>query len=863
MSSRPPWLAERLLALLLPEPVRESILADLDDAFAHPARRRRRLWYWWQAIRTLSPSTLFALHRGERRVFQLAAPSRARLLAASLGADFRLASRRIAKHPSVAFTVAFLLTTGVASAGVVYSIFSELLRPRVGVPAADAIYAITITDSAGNQRRTVSRQWLSELVRLPGGAQLVYSTTRDGVVRSGSVPVNTRVGFVSPLYFRHVGVRPALGRRPSTSVGRREALVSYRLWSTQLAGDPSVVGRELMVNRAPYMVSGVAPSSFDGLEGGAGVWIPLDDETAAAARISSVQLYARVDDPKDVARLTAPIVARVTSWLQTGSSTQARSTIRFASVRDSFSMPSEGTALRSASMILGVLCVLVLVAACANTANLLGMEILERSHEIAVRSALGAGRLRLARQLLVEYGVHAALGIGLSIVTTIGVIKSMPRWLPLDETSADRFALRPAGLAVVCLCAIVTMALAIALPLGRAAKAAHRLRSVGVARRASGRSVSALVALQIGQAVVLVATALTLARSESFVRRQPIGFDGRSTHVLIYSLPRSLYDTVATRRFHAGVLQSLREASGVKAALAAPTPLVGFETTAIAQPGSPSGIAVRRTAVSGGYLEAIGARLIEGRSLADTEPAPTIVISRDVARAITPNGSAIGRSLRLDADSATYTVVGVIEAGTYGGVEPVPTVLTPLSARTTYAPTIVVRSARPRREIERVTRETVARLDADVPVTTLGSLMTLLDRVRFLTVVMRGLALAFCVVALVVSALGLYAHLARYVSARSAELGLRMALGATPARLSADLLGQSARLAGVGLAGGLIGALWVRSVLTNWLMGVPGDWVVLALVIVTTALLVVVATLIPGWRVSRVDAARVLSDSNA
>ena len=686
------------------------------------------------------------------------------------------------------------------------------------------------------------------------------STARPGVVRFDGLPADTRVGVVSRRYYELVGVKPIIGRLPAVdgATARAEALVSYRLWVDVMHGDAAVVGKLVTVNRRAYMIAGIAPPGFDGPENGL-IWIPASIAAAAQARAPSLQLFARAGDEHAVATIAATVGPVLVQAAIADAPGKAAPTVRVARLSDAQSRQEAGV-LRDAARVLGLLSLLVLIAACANTTNVLAMDVLGRAPELAVRSAIGGSRRRIARQLLLEYGCYGAIGAVATIGASAAAIRSMPLWLPIDADYAGRLNLHAGAIAIVVGVVAVAVVLAIAYPLARAMSILSSLRSVGISSRAGpGRSVGALVSLQVAQTLVLLTAAVTLWRSEAFVRAKPLGFDPRSTTVFVYSLPRAQYDSAAAIRFRQRVLQTLATVPGIVAGVGSPVPVIAVEQTKLVVPGH-APIEARRSAVSPDYFAAMGTRFIAGRSFSDDERAPELIVSSALATELFGAEGALGRSVRLANDSAVYTITGIVENGTYGGVDPVPYAFTSAARRVLAAPSIVVRSSRPRREVTAAVAAALRAIDPDVPATELGSLAQLLDRSRILSVMMRALALAFCALAIIVSSFGLYVHLSRYVSARTGEIGLRLALGATPRRVVADVAGHCARMTGIGVVAGVIVSLWTTSWLSTVAIGVRrADPIVLAWAIGVTLLVALVAAVSPSWRAARVDPAKALA----
>ena len=676
---------------------------------------------------------------------------------------------------------------------------------------------------------------------------------------------------VSHEYFGVLGVAPALGRDFTQSDdvpnARRVAIVSHGLWIRRFGGDPNVVGRTIALNGEPHEIVGVLPHRVRPIvSAAADIWRPLRLNTANPSR-GAVILRA-------VARLAGGISF---SRAQAAATTLARQ-LEAAHPEFNERIGITLTALHDrivGEIKPGLLALLgsvgfVLLIACANIANLLLARGSARARELGVRVALGARRGRIVRQLLTESVLLSFAGGVAGVLLGVWAVDGLIAMAPADVPRLDEIAL---DAPVVAFAALVTLATGLLCGLAPAWQSARGplTRSLKDGPRGSGggaggrRLRRALVVAEIALALVLLSGGGLLL--QTFVRLQSadLGFNPQNVLVGFVNPPRTTYDTTQKHlAFYDQVLEKAAALPGVeRAALASVLPLSGDSDMSFALEGRPAPRSASDTPVtwyrlvSSGYFETMGMAIVRGRGFAAREAAPSVVVNETFTRRFFPGEDPIGRRLRFGDDTApSFAIVGIVADAKVRGAREAARVETfiPYWQFTEPGMNVVLKTAIEPAQLAGALRRAVYSIDANVPVSGIGTLAAMvedsIDQPRFVAMLAAG----FAALALSLAAIGIYGVMAYAVSQRTAEIGVRMALGATSAEVFRLVVGDGLRLAAVGITLGAAGALITARWLTALLFGVgPGDPATLA---VTAGLLVLVALAacsIPAHRATRVD----------
>jgi putative ABC transport system permease protein len=820
----------------------------------------------------------------------------------SVWRDVQLAVRLLTKQRMFTATVSATLAVCLAANAALFAIVDHVLLRPLPIPEADRIvitgnrYPKAGADSGYSTSAADYDDRLRETHVFE--EQALFKTASRGVEESGA-PTRVQVMAVTPSFFRLARVAPSLGRTftdDEIEPGRQtKAVLSFGLWQSQFGGDPSAVGRDLRIDGQPYTIVGVMPKSFDFVAPDVLAWTPLaltlvektvhyNDVWGYIARLkagSSIEQARAEIDAINRANLDRfPQFKRVISDMGFHTVVERLQDSLVKDVRPRLYLMWGGA-------------LFVLLIGCLNVANLVVARARVRVKELATRLALGAGRARLARQLITE-GLVLAIGsaaagliLGRAALQTLGSLnlQDLPRGADIQfDASTVAFTL--------CASAIVGVFLGV-LPAVVAMPAAPttwlndepRGTTAGSGARHLRRS---LVALQVAVAFVLLTEAGLLFASFRRILAVDPGFE--STHVLTasVSMPASRYrEPSASRRFSSEVLARLRAVPSVAAAGATDTiPFGSNHTNSLILPegyqtrAGESIVSPARVVASSGYMQALRARLIAGRLFDDhdVETAPDVaIVDQTLAARFWPGTSPIGRRLyrpndpndllRITPTTRMFIVVGVITPMKLESLETLSDTrgaagayYFPLAQQPERTLTFAVRTDGDPAMVSRAVRTAIQSVDPELPVFDLQ----LMDRWMAKSLASRRaamlLSLIFSLVALFLAAVGIYGVLAYVVAQRRKEIGIRLALGASARAVFALVIREGLAVAAVGLVLGAIGVAGLQRALATQLFGVVvTDPVVILGVSGLLASVAAAACALPAWRASRIDARVALS----
>jgi putative ABC transport system permease protein len=813
----------------------------------------------------------------------------------ALWQDLRYAMRMMGRNPEFAVLVTLVLALGVGTSTSIYSIVdAALLRPLpYRAPTELVLLARTDRDQTGHAFSMALldavRQRASAIQSLAGFQYESFNLTHAGE------PERLSGMVVTANLFSTLGVAAQLGRTfdlGEDQPGRpRIVILSHGLWTRRFVSDLRIVGRSLLLNGQSYRVVGVMPASFrfdrgEGLPGG----FDFSPE---------VELWAPLQIPPSDRGNYLLAVARMRSGL-TLSLAQAQMNIVAQQIERARADSPRGLALSLARLdaetvqqvrsplliLLGAVGLLLLIA-CANVANLLLSQVATRKAEFSIRASLGAGRFRLARQLIAEYSVYAlgagAVGLAAAAWTLKLCFRGYPAGLlRADDTSINWHAAIFCFVLSLCIGAVLGL-----LPLATMRRvdlntALKQGRSSGGGRE--GRVIrQGLVGVEVTLAFVLLAGAGLLVRS--FVNLLSIdpGFQPGRVLTAQIDLPEAKYpDGPAMVTFFRQVLGDLRSRPEVEAAaLVTILPLCGLDRDGpgfniVGRPGSagfdipPS---VTMPLVSAGYFQAMGIQLREGRYFTDSDTETSggaAVINEACARRWFRNADPIGQELSALGGRLRFTIVGVVADVRHWGLEtePQPMIYVPYVQvpRQTMAilirpMTLVVRASSTVAPLAALMRGAVERADREQPISNLRPMTEVLARSlaqrRLLLTIMIGFALAAFFLAII----GIYSVVSYSVAQRTGEIGIRMALGAQPEGVLRMILLQSMVPAVVGLVAGLGISLACARVIASQLYGVrPTDAATLTGIVAVLASGTLLASYRPAARAAALDPLAALRD---
>lgn len=689
-------------------------------------------------------------------------------------------------------------------------------------------------------------------------------------------PVDVKSLPVTASFFSVLQVQPILGHTfvsgDDTPGNDLKTVISYRFWRSSLGGDPQAAGRRITLNGRQYEVIGVMPAGFTfGYD--EEMWLPLDlsDELARAETTRKQHWIHPVGRLKPGVSIDAALAD-----LQTISHRLALQYPQADSARLALLQPLRDVMAGELSKALLLLfggAGLVLLIACANLANLTLARTSGRRREMAVRAALGAGRGRLVRQLLLESlllaGVGGAIGVGVGAIATRVLLALNPSAVPSMFTIGidARVLLFSAALSIGTgiLFGLVPAFDAARADLNASLRDGGRSASGG---RAGTRARRSLVIAQIGLAVVLLVGAGLLLRSFAELTRVRLGFD--PSHVLTaqFRATGDRYDsTAAVNRLFDGMIDGVRRSPGIIAVGGATyLPTQGRVGTALRIDGAPTNEGslpdLGYVAIRGDYFKAMGIRLKAGReySVADAEGAPKVaIINETAARRFFPRGDAIGRRIRIgpNPNGTPMEIIGIVGDLRDERIDVATEPMLYANHRQEawdVSLTIVARTAGDPVGAIGAFRRSARAADPSLALREIKSLESVVGSSLASRRFALGLIWCFAAVALALAAIGIYGVLAYMVSSRTRELGIRLALGATAGSVLTLVVRQGVVWALIGLALGIAGAAAAAQLLAGSLYNVtPLDTLTYVAVATSLLVVVIVACMIPGARATRVD----------
>ena len=801
---------------------------------------------------------------------------------AAVPRDARFAVRILLRTPLMTAFIILLLGLGIGANAAMFGMLDGLVLHAVRYPDPETLVFVWSYDAQGQVNDVSAADFLDWRSRAKSITGLAAWMPTSFVVLGGDRPRQFSGARVTANFFRTLGVKPVLGRTflpdedglEHPEKAGRSVVISYRLWQEDLGADPNVLGRSLRVDSLPYTIVGVAPPDFQFWWRPHDLWIPV-----------SLNIHDR--DYRDLV-----VIARLVGS-RAGASAEMELIAR--SLSDAYPKSDKGWTIhvdelqewllnrtfRMRLLLLSGAVGLVLLIACMNVASVMLARSAERAREFALRISLGATRMRLVAQLLTESALLAFGGgfVGLAIAWML--IRAAPHFVPANAIPGGPlelsvpvmwFTLAISALTCILFGLAPGMAAAQSDPNG-ALKESSRGSTAGLTRL---RFRQTIVVAEIAAAVILLsATWLMIGSLRELTRANP-GFDSRNVLALRIFLPAAKYDSPHVLEFSRTALERITSLPGIAAATVGTTLLpssrdmwVPFQPDQLQPQAGGELPQALYAAVGPDYFRALAISLKRGRTFtdADDERAPLVAILNDafVSRYYSgqdPIGRHIPltRPLRLSGGEAVKAevigVVGNVRLDDLSEERPpmiyVPYRQNPFSrwmwfaARTNGDPAMAAQSI----------RKELLQIDPEQPVEQVASLAAMLDsqfaQPRFQTSLMS----AFAALALLLAALGIYGVNAHFVAQRRAEIGLRMALGASRGAVLREVIARGLRPTAVGLAIGLIGALamtfWLRSVLVGAAAADPLAFVGAALVL---ALVALAACYLPARSATRVDPA--------
>jgi putative ABC transport system permease protein len=802
--------------------------------------------------------------------------------------DVRYAARKLLNTPSFTAIAVLTLALGIGATTAVYSVVDTVLIRPLPFKDPSQLVLIQSTDRDGtadaaspldlidyrNQNRTLS------------GIVMMKSPSSVSLRRDGMETIRLNEERVSANFFSVLGTQPALGRVFATGEDAPSAplvaVLSYHTWRDDYNGDPHIAGTSIRLDDTLYTVVGVAPPGLTYPET-PDVWVAyrLQPWEIRAENRGMHELLAvgRLRPGTTVAAARADLddVARRLAAQYPKSNTTVRA--RVAPLKAQMVDPAKDALLA----VLGAV-VLVLLIACANVANLLLMRAAGRQTEIAVRTALGASRGRVTRQLVTEHALLTLAAAALGAIFAVWAIEAVRAYGPRALPRLDELAVNPRMLLFAATITIVTgllFGLAPAIQASRTDEAV-RLREGGRAG-SSGRMTrtrSALVVAEMALAVVLLVGAGLLLRS--FARLTHVNPGFRADRVIAFDVlmsKRYAHDP-QTNAFASSLIDRLRSLPGtIDAGVTDEYPFAAIKSfgastsfNVVGQP--PAAVGQEPTTdlagVSSGYFRALAIQLLKGRIFTSAEDwgdtPPVVVINQAFARKFFPGRTPIGEHIVLgfshttgpkptDTLTSQGEIIGVVadtrDESLADSVRPWTYV--PFGALPFHVSGVLRTTADPA-TATRAIIATVGEIDPEVPVYDISTMNQALSasvaQPRFFTVLLG----AFAAIALALAALGIYGVISYSVSQRTSELGIRIALGAAPDRVLRLVLGGGMTLTAAGLLVGVLGAIGFTRAISTLLFGIPpSDPLTYVGVVLGLSAVALFACWVPARRAARVD----------
>jgi predicted permease len=788
--------------------------------------------------------------------------------------DLRYGARMLMKRPGFTFIAGLTLALGIGANTAIFSVvYGVLLRP-LPYPEPDRL---VILGGGALSQANIAMYRDQNHVFEKFAAYNFPGFNLTGIDQ----PQRVQAAGITFDLFDLLRVQPLLGRtflpEEGTPGKNLVCILSYGMWQGRFGSDPRILGKSLLLNGTPVQVVGVMPAWFGFPNPEVELWLPLGlnpqqqspftyrgiarlkpgiEISEAQAETTSLLRNAARQDPKNVGLSIAP--------------PEASLNVVMRSLKDHM----VGETKESLLLLLGAVG-LVLLIACGNVANLLLAQATSRTREVALRFVLGATPARVIRQLLTESLLLALIGAtagallawwGVGLLDRLPALARLPR---IEEVGVNTAVLAfTAGLALLTGLLFGLAPGMRAYRLGLDAGMREGLR--GSATAASRRMNNGLVAAQFALSLILLVGAGLLLKSFQRLLSVSPGLQPENVLTMSMSLPRYKYaDAAQMIQFYENLVERVRSLPGVQsAAIVSHLPMSGEDWWNVyrldgheIQPGETVPNAEIRL-VSPGYFPTMRIPLLRGRDFLDSdrETSPIIVIvDETLARRHWPDGDAVGKRIRFDGSNSWMTIVGVAGAVKEGNLaEPMHPHLY-LAYAQKQSPFmrgmyLAVRTATEPTAITAAMRNEVRRIDPDLPVWSIRTMATVIDNTLSRERLINMLLTVFALVAVLLAAIGVYGVMSVYVSSRTTEFGIRLALGAQPGNLLRTVLQQGVRLVAAGIALGIAGALALTRTMASLLFEVsvtdPVVFTVVPFLLLAVALL---ACWLPARRATKVD----------
>jgi predicted permease len=783
--------------------------------------------------------------------------------------DLKLAFRAFIARPGFSFLVTAMLAMGIAGNVTIFTIYSGLFLRPLPLKQPDRVVDLDETAPKWNLRFVSIAKpdfdaWREHNRTFDSMA--VYDLENFNLSGRGAAE-RLQAARVSADMMKVLGVRPAPGRdflpTEDRAGGARVVLISERVWRERLGGDPAILGQILKLDEEPYTVVGVLPRQAM-LSVPVDIWVPLaadpNDRHGWSLRgMGRLKPGVTVEQARaDLTRIHRALIAE-------GRKDNAITTPTVMPLNDR----SLGTFRPAGNLLLGASGIVLLIA-CANIAGLMMVRAAARSREVAIRTALGASRGSILRQLLTESLFYAATGGVAGVLLGKAMLRMLVASVPplpipwLDFSMDYRAGLFATGITGL---AAVLFGLAPALS-GLRTDVRAALHGASRATATGGRRfvLNALITGELGLAVILLVTAALLFQALRKTLQVDPGF--RPQGVLTYRIatPRADYpDRPSVVNLIQRLEERMRTLPGVTAAGAVTLPPLSghwgqFFTTEGAPPlaAGEQNPVVLQVLATPGYFDTAGITLLAGRQFTERDGVGdnrVAIVNESFAKRFFPGQNPIGRRIRYTFRKEWIEIVGVTRDVKHYGLdqEMRPGVFVPFRQWVVPVMTMVLRTPGDPNALVGPAREALRQMDPALPMFEVTTLSEAVDRSLWTRRFYSSVSFAFALVALLLAAGGVYGVVSYAVSRRTQELGIRIALGATPTRVMRQVLGHGMVMLAIALPAGLAGTLAVSGLVENLLFGVKArDPLTYAAVAVAMAAVALAANLVPARRAAAI-----------
>ena len=866
--SRLPLLTRVLLRLTDPA-IREFVAGDLEESHAAiaaadgPARARR--WTERQALAAV------LLHPWRR----VRAPrAKGDGLMRTFLQDLLYGVRMVRRQPAFSLVVIMTLALAIGANTVIFSFANILMLRPLPLKDTDTLgWIFAVDPHLGGDRGPLSIPEFLDYRKALTSFEAIGASTRTNVTLTGRgdakrLTASRVTANLIDLWGLHLQAGRGFSTVADTPGAAPEIVISHHYWDRELNRDPSIVGKSLTIDGRPSTVVGVLDPAIEiGTISEVDVWMPVTLSADAAREDRLLRVNGRLKPGVTRAQAEAEVRRIAQTLAREHPKTNEGWSARVAPTREAMTGTDTWVIMTLLSLVVGF----VLLLACANLANLVLSRATGRRRELAVRSALGASRTRVVRQMLTENLVYGVCGGGAGLVVAYAGLAAMRAAAYEPFFSMVRIDRNVLGFTA--LLALLTPMLFAILPALHATRAdAGEALKDGGTRTAGGvraaRSRSVLIVAQLGLAVMLLVLATLLVQALLNIAGAPLGLDNNRLLTAKLDLPAWRYTNNAAMTTYGDQLLARLKANPAieNAATSDRLPMLdGEPISEVTIDGRPAARPEDRpwavaSTVSESYFSTMGIGLVKGRSFGvEDQPgrAKVAVVNREMARRFWGAQDAVGSGFSLGGER--LQIVGVVSDVMRADREGVnPQIYLPWRQHPARAMALIVRAADPH-GIASDVRARIRGLDADVPVYELRAYQQALDDDLSSSRILGSMFVAFALLALVLAASGLYAVVSYAASQRVKEFGVRIALGASPADITRMMLRQTGVLVAIGLAIGLVGGRLLATGATTLLYKVsPSDPVTYAGVALTLGTLALAATYVPVRRATSIDPVRAL-----